>query len=303
MARVIHPIYRMELRHIRYFLTVAREGNFSRAAAALGIGQPPLSLQIKDLEREVGALLFRRSVRGAELTPAGQAFLETVEGMPALAERGISLAQRASRGEFGRLSIGFTASSAFNTVVPGAVKAFRRAYPGVDVALVESNTTPLVAGIRDGKFDVAFLRPGEAAGTDLQLHIVSEEPLLVALPTDHKVCIEDEVDLACLANDSFILFSRSVGPDLFDTILDICRRADIDPKVDQYALQLSSVINFVAAGLGVSIVPASMSQLHIPGVVFRSIKGQSPKAPLALAYQKGNTSNIVRNFLALAAAR
>ena len=125
----------MELRHVRYFLAVAREGNFTRAAAGLGIGQPPLSLQIKDLEREGGALLFRRVAHGAELTEAGHAFLDVVGGMPGLAEQGIRSAQRAARGEIGDLRVGFTASSAFNTVVPGTVRAFRRAWPGVRLPL------------------------------------------------------------------------------------------------------------------------------------------------------------------------
>ena len=290
----------MELRHIRYFLAVAREGNFTRAAAGLGIGQPPLSLQIRDLEREVGALLFRRSVHGAELTPAGKAFLEAVKDMPALAERGASLAKRASRGETGHLTVGFTASSAFNTVVPGTVKAFRHAYPGIDVSLFESNTTPLVASLADGRIDVAFLRPGDAIGENLHLSTVSRESLVLALPADHQAGREVEVDLAQLAQDPFILFSREVGPDLFDAITGVFHAAGINPQVHQLALQFSSILNFVAATLGVSIVPEPMSQLHIPGVVFRPIKGQSPHTFLALACQKANTSKLVRNFLSVA---
>ena len=119
----------MELRHIRYFLALAREGNFTRAATALGIGQPPLSSQIKSLEQEVGALLFHRTVYGADLTSAGQAFLETIRDMPNVAERAISIARRAARGETGRLCIGFSASSAFNPAVPGAIRSYRQTFP------------------------------------------------------------------------------------------------------------------------------------------------------------------------------
>ena len=290
----------MELRHIRYFLAIAEEGNFTRAAAGLGIGQPPLSLQIKDLEKEIGAVLFRRSVRGAELTPAGRAFLEAVKDMPTHAERAISLARRASRGEIGHLTVGFTASSAFNTLVPGTVKAFRHAYPGVEVALVESNTMPLVAGLTDGKLDIAFLRSGDATGKNLKVQQILEEPLVIALPTDHRACREAEVDLAHLAQESFILFSRDIGPDLFDTITGILHKAGINPQVHQLALQFSSIINFVAAALGVSVVPAPLSQLHIPGVAFRPITGQSAKTFLALAYQRSNTSKLVRHFMTVA---
>ncbi len=290
----------MELRHIRYFLAIAREGNFTRAAAGLGIGQSPLSLQIKDLEREVGALLFRRVPHGAELTPAGQAFLTVVDGMPGLAERGVRHAQRAARGEIGVLRVGFTASSVFNAVVPGTLRVFRRAYPSVELMLEEANTTRLTAGLDDGTLDIAFLRPEGVGGSDLQLRLLSEEPMMVALPTGHAMAGEDEIDLARLAKDPFIVFPRSVGPTLYDTIINACREAGFEPHVDQFAPQISSIVNLVAAELGVTITPASMSQLGIAGVIFREIKGQTPTARLALAYRKGNTSTLVRNFMAVA---
>ncbi len=290
----------MELRHIRYFLAIAREGNFTRAAAGLGIGQPPLSLQIKDLEQEVGALLFRRVAHGAELTPAGEAFLAVVNGMPELAERGARHAQRAARGQIGVLRVGFTASSAFNAVVPGTLRVFRRAYPGVELMLEEANTTRLTAGLDDGTLDIAFLRPEGAGGQDLQLRLLSQETMMLAMPTGHAMVGEDKIDLAQLAKDPFILFPRSVGPTLYDTIIGACRRSGFEPRVDQFAPQISSIVNLVAAELGVSIVPASMSQLHIAGVAFREIKGQTPTARIALAYRKGNTSNLVRNFMAVA---
>ena len=290
----------MEMRHIRYFLAVAREGNFTRAAAGLGIGQPPLSLQIKDLEQEIGAMLFRRVAHGAELTPAGHAFFAVVSGMPALAERGIRHAQRAARGEIGVLRTGFTASSTFNAVVPGTLRAFRRAYPDVELMLEEANTTRLAAGLDDGTLDIAFLRPEGAAGRDLHLRLVSEEPMMLAVPTGHALVREEQIDLARLSKDPFILFPRSVGPTLYDTIVDACRRSGFEPRVDQFAPQISSIVNLVAAELGVSMVPASMSQLHIAGVAFREIRGQAPTARLALAYRKGNTSNLIRNFMAVA---
>ncbi len=290
----------MELRHIRYFLAIARERNFTRAAAGLGIGQPPLSLQIKDLEQEVGALLFRRVAHGAELTPAGEAFLAVVGGMPELAARGVRHAQRAARGEIGVLRVGFTASSAFNAVVPGTLRVFRRAYPSVELMLEEANTTRCKAGLDDGTLDVAFLRPGGVSDRDLHLQLLSEEPMMVAIPTGHVMAGDDEIDLTQLAKDPFILFPRSIGPTLYDTVIDACRQAGFEPHVDQFAPQISSIVNLVAAELGVSIVPASMSQLHIAGVVFREIKGQTPTTRLALAYRKGNTSNLVRNFVAVA---
>ena len=292
----------MELRHIRYFLAVAQERHFTRAAAKVGIGQPPLSQQIKDLEAEVGAQLFRRLAHGAELTAAGEAFMAGVKEMPALAERATRAARRAARGETGSLRVGFTASSAFNVVVPAAIRSFRRVYADVDLTLEEANTTRLVAGLQDGAFDVVFLRPGAAGGETLQLRLLSEEPMVAALPAGHPAAAQDKVDLAALKDDPFLLFPREIGPTLYDTIIGACRDAGFEPIIGQLAPQLASVVTLVAAELGVSIVPASMRQLGITGVAYRPIAGPAPTARLALAHRRGETSIVVRNFIARAMA-
>jgi len=288
----------VELRHIRYFLAVAEEGHFTRAAAKVGIGQPPLSQQIKDLETEVGALLFRRVAHGAELTAAGRAFLERVREMPALVERAAKAAARASRGETGSLHVGFTASSAFNAVVPATIRSFRRAYPDVDLTLEEANTTQLVARLQDGSLDAAFLRSDATDDATFQVRLLAEEPMVVALPTSHAAADRKKVNLATLRNDPFLLFPRAIGPTLYDRIIDACRKAGFEPTIGQLAPQIASIVNLVAAELGVSIVPASMSQLRIAGVAYRPIAGQTPTARLALAHRRGETSTTVRNFLA-----
>jgi DNA-binding transcriptional LysR family regulator len=292
----------MELRHIRYFLAVAEERHFTRAAAKVGIGQPPLSQQIKDLEAEIGAPLFHRLAHGAELTAAGEAFLEGVKEMPALAEQATKAARRASRGETGSLRVGFTASSAFNAVVPAAIRAFRRAYADVDLTLEEANTTRLVAGLQDGSLDAVFLRPGAAGSEAFQLRLLSEEPMIVVLPARHPVAAQREVDLATLKEDPFLLFPRQNGSMLYDTIIGACREAGFEPVIGQQAPQIASVVNLVAAELGVSVVPASMSQLRVTGVAYRRIAGQTPTARLALAHRRGETSAVVRNFVARAVA-
>ena len=292
----------MELRHIRYFLAVAEERHFTRGAAKVGIGQPPLSQQIKDLEVEVGAPLFHRLAHGAELTPAGEAFLDIVKEMPGQAERAAKAARRAARGETGSLKVGFTASSAFNAVVPGTIRAFRRAYADVDLYLEEANTTRLVDGLRDGSLDAAFLRPGAVGSEAFQLRMLSEEPMMAVLPANHPLAARQEVDLADLKTEPFLLFPRPIGPMLYDSIISACRGAGFDPVIGQLAPQLASVITLVAAELGVSIVPASMSQVQINGVVYRAIAGEVPIARLALAHRRGETSPIVRNFAARAVA-
>lgn len=155
----------MELRHIRYFLAVAEERNFTRAAGRVGIAQPALSRQIKDLEAEIGATLFHRIPQGAALTEAGNAFLASVRTLPAQAAGAIHAARRAARGEIGALRVGFTGSAAFNPIVAAAVRSFRRTYPAVDLTLEEANTTRLATGLREGTFDAVFLRPGRACST------------------------------------------------------------------------------------------------------------------------------------------
>src|SRR5271169_2526746 len=202
----------MELRHIRYFLAVAEERHFTRAAAKVGIGQPPLSQQIRDLEAEVGAALFHRVVHGAELTEAGKVFLAGVKEMPLTAERATMAARRAARGETGSLRVGSTATATFNVVVPSAIRTFRRAYPEIHLTLEEANTTRLVVGLREGTLDVVFLRPGTPDTAELQLRPLSEEPMVVALPKHHSAAKRKEIDLAVLKDDPFLLFPRKVAP-------------------------------------------------------------------------------------------
>ena len=290
----------MELRHIRYFLAVAEERHFTRAAAKVGIGQPPLSQQIKDLEIEVGAALFHRLAHGAELTEAGKAFLAGVKDMPLFAERATMAAQRAARGELGSLRVGFTSTATFNVVVPSAIRTFRRAYPEIYLTLEEANTTRLVIGLQEGTLDAVFLRPGTSGTEELQLRRLPEEPMVVALPEAHPAAAPKEIDLASLKDDPFLLFPREIAPMIYDTVVDACRKAGFEPILGQVAPHFTSIVNLVAAELGVSIVPASMMQVRVTGIAYRQIAGQPPTTGLALAFRRGETSPVVRNFIARA---
>jgi DNA-binding transcriptional LysR family regulator len=157
-----------------------------------------------------------------------------------------------------------------------------------------------VAGLQDASFDVAFLRPSAAGSQAFQLRLLSEEPLMVALPSRHAAAAQQEVELASLKEDPFLLFPRAIGPTLYDSIISACRTAGFEPIIGQSAPQIASVVNLVAAELGVSIVPASMCQLQVSGVTYRPIAGQAATAQLALAYRRGETSAVVRNFIARA---
>ncbi|MBY5882595.1 LysR family transcriptional regulator [Rhizobium ruizarguesonis] len=289
----------MELRHLRYFLAVAEEGNFTRAAGKLGIGQPPLSQQIRDLEREVGAALFHRVPHGAELTAAGAAFLGEAKASLAAAEKAKLAAQSANRGETGRLSLGFTASSAFNPVVSTTIRRFRARWPEVQLSLTEMNTLALMQKLERGELDATFMRPSLDDPTGIRLRRLPDEPMVIALPASHPLTRYPRLPLAALADEPFILFPRLVGLSLYDDVVLACRKAGFELTVAQEAPQISSVVNLVAADLGVSIVPASISQIMLEGVAYRPIEGPPAVARLALAILKTHRSPVTENLISL----
>jgi DNA-binding transcriptional LysR family regulator len=289
----------MELRHLRYFLAVAEEGNFTRAAGKLGIGQPPLSQQIRDLEREVGAALFHRVPHGAELTAAGAAFLGEAKVSLAAAEKAKLAAQSANRGETGRLSLGFTASSAFNPIVSTTIRRFRARWPEVQLSLTEMNTLALMQKLERGELDATFMRPSLDDPAGIRLRRLPDEPMVIALPASHPLTRHPSLPLAALAEEPFILFPRLVGLSLYDDVVLACRKAGFELTVAQEAPQISSVVNLVAADLGVSIVPASISQIKLEGVAYRPIEGPPAVARLALAILKTHRSPVTENLISL----
>lgn len=293
----------MELRHLRYFLAIAEEGNFTRAAARLGIGQPPLSQQIKDLEAEVGARLFNRVPHGAELTEAGRAFLDRVKGIPLQTADAIRAAQRASRGETGRLSFGFTGTSALNPIVPACIREFRRAYPDVEIRLEEANSVALVERLMDGRLDVAVLRPSESDPPELNFYRLAVESLVAVLPAAHPAVKGGRsIDLLSLRDDPIILTPREIGISLHDSVLAACRAAGFEPTLGQPAPQFASILSLVSAEQGVSLVPESMQQLNLKGIVFRKIRGSSHTVNLAIALQRTRPPQLSVNFVNLARA-
>jgi len=286
----------MELRHLRYFMAVAEEGNFRRAAEKLGIAQPPLSSQIKDLEKEVGVSLFRRTTRGAELNEAGRAFLAEIRPVFGQIDYAKKMALRSNAGEFGRLRVGFTGSAAFNELVPQNIRTFRRAYPNVDLSLSELNTLQLVEAIKERAMDAAFIRPGPKAPEGLATIPLVEEAMMVVLPSGHRFAGRYALPLAELKDELFVLHSRDLGPDLYDEIIEACRHAGFEPQIGQVAPQITSIANLVAVELGVSVVPAPVSSINVPGVVFVPILGNEPRARLALVTHPDDHSMVTENF-------
>lgn len=292
----------MELRHLRYFIAVAEELNFTRAARKVGIGQPPLSNQIRDLENEIGAALFRRLSNGAELTEAGKAFLPEARAILLQAERAKQSALRAAHGERGRLRIGFTSSAVFNPIVPTLVNAFREKYAAVELSLEEAPTARLLERLDAEELDAVFIRPGSGDQLQARCHLLAEDPMVIVLPSNHPRSEMQTLRLDKLAGESFVLFPREAGAGFFDDIIAACRRAGFEPQLGQSAPQITSIASLIAVGLGVSIVPADMVKIDVPGVCYIAIAGEAPTARLTLATRRDERSPVVRNFLAQAIA-
>jgi DNA-binding transcriptional LysR family regulator len=291
----------MELRHLRYFIAVAEEGHVTRAAERLGMQQPPLSQQIRALERELDAQLFRRKPRGVELTEAGRALLADARTIFAQLDHAVAATRRTARGEEGRLGVGFTSSAPFHPFVPRVIRAFREAFPRVALTLEESGTTELIDGLRHDRIDLAFIRTPVADPQGLTVHALLDEPMVVALPVGHPLAAGGgALALKALAGEIFIVYRRPSGPGLYDAIIAACRGAGFSPRVEQEAPRIVSTLNLVAAGLGLSLVPGSLSRMNMDGVVYRPLKGAGqPTAPLNLALRRNDPSPAVRRFVDL----
>lgn len=294
----------MELRHLRYFLAVAEEHNVTRAADKLGIGQPPLSQQLHALERELGVQLFRRTGHGVALTEAGTAFADDARRLLGDVQGAVRNAQRAGRGEVGHLNIGFTGSSAFNPMVPRLIRQFRQSFPNVQLTLTEGNTAYLLSLLDEGRLDVAFVRPGVKPGgsppTGIEFHPLAIEPMKLVLPATHALSRKRKLPLTALAAEPFVLIPREASPSLYDRIIGACREAGFEPLLGQQAPQLSSVINFVAAEFGVSMVPAAVTRIQVEGVVYVDVDGNVPDIGLKVACRTNVPNAKVANFLKLA---
>lgn len=291
----------MDLRHLRYFLAVAEEGHITRAAERLGIQQPPLSQQIKALEAELEVQLFRRKPRGVELTEAGESLLADARRILGEVEATLVRARRTARGELGRLAIGFTASAPFHPFVTRSLREFRDAFPGVTMILEEAGTADLVAEVRAERLDVAFVRSIVPAGEGVTFHDLLKEPMVAALPATHRLAQgpRRRLKLAELAAEPFVLYRRASGPGLYDAIVSACHSAGAAPRIEQEAPRITATLNLVAAGLGVTLVPRSLSGLQPEAIAYRPLAGPpSVEAPLQLACRNVDHAGAARRFVA-----
>jgi DNA-binding transcriptional LysR family regulator len=286
----------MELRHLRYFVAVAEELHFRRAAERLHMSQPPLSQQIRRLEEDVGATLLVRNQRRVELTAAGQAYLARARDILAAVEDAAREARRVQRGEVGRLDVGFVGSAMYS-VVPELLRAFRERFPDVGLHLRELGTTEQLRRLEDGRLDVGFLRaPGPRPG--LSIETVLLEPVVAALPEDHPLAAAPEVRVEDLAAAPLVLMTRAGAPGLRDALTRLTDGLAEDAIV-QEVTEMQTLVGLVAAGAGVSLVPQSLRALVRAGVVYRDLAGDVPTVRLSAAWRTGDDSPVLAAFLEL----
>ena len=287
----------MELRQLRYFIAVAEERSFSRAALRLHISQPPLSTQIMMLEEELGTRLFDRGNRGVTLTAAGSVFYEDMRAVLARLEQGRRRAQQAGQGEVGTLAVGFVSIADYG-ILPPALKAFRSQFPGVEVQLHELTTDAQMRELRAGRLDVGIAL-GPIQEAEFCFEPLLQEELVLALPVGHRLGnAQGAYDLRAFAEESFIVPPRDIAPGLYDLFISQCHASGFVPRITQQARQMQTVISLVAAGMGVALVPASVQNLRRTGVQYGKTEGARAAIGIGMLRVQGAGAALCDNFAA-----
>lgn len=295
----------MELRHLRYFVAVADAGHITRAAQQLGLAQPPLSQQIRLLEAEIGAALFQRHAKGVTLTAAGRELLplarRQLQGLDALQAH----MHQVARGQRGVLSVGFTSSAAAHAFTPRLLRDCRRDHPQIELRLAEGNAAELTEGLLAGSLDAALLRAPVSRPEGLVFETLLSEPALLALPIDHELArrhgARSAVPLQALEGQRLILVRRPGAPGLYANLLALLQQHGVTVQVVAEVERMVSNLNLVAAGAGLSVVPASMQGLHAESVAYRRLSPRDGiEAPLTLVVRADEQDGVVGTFCALA---
>ena len=296
----------MDLRHLRYFVAVAEAGHMTRAAQALGIQQPPLSQQIKALEQELGLRLFLRHPKGVQLTDAGVQLLDEARRLLADVAAMQARLQRVARGERGLLQVAFTSSAAAHAYTPRLLRECRRRFPEIALQVSESSAAEITEGLVAGRLHAGLLRVPVARPPGLQFETLLDEPALLALPVDHALLRRSggqprPVALHELRDEALILVRRPGAPGLYANLLALCEAAGFQPRIAAEVERMMSNLNLVAAGMGVSVVPASMRGAHPEAIVYCPLaEGVRLNAPLTLVWREQAAVGPVATFVALA---
>ena len=288
----------MELRHLRYFVTVAEELHFGRAALRLAIVQPSLSQQIRQLEDELGFPLLYRTKRYVELTDAGKVFLVEARRVLAQVQEAKRTAQRAYRGEVGRLVVGYISSSTYD-LLPLMLRVYRERFPAVDVALRELTTQEQLRALEEEYIHVGLLRLPINAPL-INVEVVRREPIVCALPEHHPLAAHERIEVSLLANEPFVLQASQRGAGYYVQLMNLCLASGFTPNVIQEVTEMHTIVSLVAAGMGVSLVPLSAENIRSQGVVYRELEGTPTLTEMAVAWRRDAHSELVQNFLMVA---
>jgi DNA-binding transcriptional LysR family regulator len=288
----------MELRHLRYFVAVAEELHFGRAALRLHIVQPALSKQIASLEHELGVQLFQRTKRHVALTEAGDVLLEDARQILAQADGAVMRANQASRGEIGSLTIGFIAPVLWE-LLPRILRRYRSRYPEVRLFLKDLHNSESVDGVLSKQLDLAFVRLPIELRPELSCLTVHEEPVILAVPDNHPFAARGRVSLADLADEPIIMIPRSQEPVLFDYYTSLCADAGFSPKIVHEVNRITVAVGLVAGGLGVTFVPSSARHVAHSGVAYVELADPHPHISVGVVWRAGPPSPLLRSFLSL----
>ncbi len=290
-----------ELRHLRSFLAVAEELHFGRAALRLGIAQPPLSQQIQQLEERIGARLFERTQRKVELSDAGRVLVEEARRILSAVDNAAVAVRRAARGETGQLRIAFAATVMFHAL-PRIVRAFREQFPGVYLDLREMASGAQLAALRAGDLDIGFVRE-PLPDSDLEIEVVLREPLMITVEGSHRLAKKKRASVADLKDEPFVLFPSEIAPGLYFQVMRLCGDAGFSPRVVEVSRELYTTVSLVAAGVGVSILPASVERLGWPNVRYLAVPARHGTTRVAAAWRRDRKSPAIEAFLAVARGR
>jgi DNA-binding transcriptional LysR family regulator len=295
----------MDFRQLRYFVAVAEELSFSGAARRLHISQPPLSMQVKSLETELGAALFNRNNRHVELTEAGTLFLEQARRALLHLERAGDVVRQAVKGEAGEIRIAFTASVPMFEAFPRIVQDFRGRHPAAKADLIHMSTGQQLQALADKTIDVGFLRPSILFCPPPNIRVLNlwSDRLVAVLPVSHRLAQKQSpLPVAALSAEPFILFPRGLGCGLFEHVAVLASRAGFALQVGQEAREGATIIGLVAAGMGVSILPEAYAKTGIPGVTYRPLDTPDATSQLLLAHRTEDDSPLLARFFQTAAA-